>query len=515
MSNTATSARRRRARRAVTCAAVLLVLFGLAGAPLAAAQGDLRLIEAVRSGDLAAVRELVARGVDVNQHIGDGQTALHWAAYTDNHDALDLLIRAGAAIDRANALGVTPLWGAAEQGNGAALARLLDAGANPNLAPLTGGTPLMLAARAGEAASVKLLLNHGAEVNAKEEANGQTALMWAVAHRHGDIVGLLLAAGADVHARSKSSRRVVLLCCPGWSGDPEGTVEIDQGGLTPLLFAALNGDVESARQLLDAGADVNETAAAGTTALVMSAHRGSVPLVTLLLERGADPDTAGGGYSALHSAVLRGDADMVDQLLAHGASVEVRLTKGTFLKRGSREFAFDKSLIGATPFLLAARLGDLSLVRRLVQAGADRSQRLEDGRTPLIVAVQGETTGSRVRPGAAAESRVRSTVTLLLELGADVNAVDHAGNTPLHMLAKRRPAFDSVIELLVHHGASLEPTNDQGETPLALALAPPAVIKGQSTTVQTIQWREQYEAWKANNGRTSTTDLLRKLGATK
>jgi ankyrin repeat protein len=372
----------------------------------------------------------------------------------------------------------------------------------------------MLAARTGDAASVKLLLKHGAEVNAKEEANGQTALMWAVAHRQGDIVGLLLAGGADVHARSKSSRRVVLLCCPGWSGDPEGTVEIDQGGLTPLLFAALTGDVDSARQLLNAGANVNETAAAGTTALVMSAHRGVAPLVTLLLERGADPDRAAGGYAALHSAVLRGDAAMVDRLLAHGASANIRLTKGTFLKRGSREFAFDKSLVGATPFLLAARLGDVNLVRRLVEAEADRSQRLQDGRTPLIVAVQGETTGARVRSGSS-EPRIRSTVALLLELGADVNAVDQTGNTALHVLAKRRPAFDSVIELLAQHGAALEPTNDKGETPLALALAPPAVIKGQSTTVQTIQWREQYEAWKASNGRSSTTDLLRKLGAAK
>lgn len=374
----------------------------------------------------------------------------------------------------------------------------------------------MLAARTGDVASVKLLLEHGANVNASEDANGQTALMWAVAQRQTEIVDLLLDSGADVRARSKSSRRVVLLCCPTWPGDPEGTVEIDQGKLTPLLFAALTGDVASAGRLLDAGANVNETAAAGTTALVMAAHRGFGPLVTMLLERGADPDAAGGGYTALHSAVLRGDRTMVDVLLANRASLNVRLTNGTFLKRGSREFAFDKFLVGATPFLIAARLGDLALMRRLADAGADVSQRLEDGRTPLMVAVQGETTGAgaRVR-GGAAEPRVLETVKLLLTLGTDVNAVDGAGNTALHLLARRRPAFDSVIQLLADRGVALEVTNNKGETPLALALAPPAPLRGQSTTVQTIQWRADYAAWVENKGRTSTTDLLRKLGATR
>ena len=479
-----------------------------------AAADDTPLIDAVKAGDMSSMRALIGRSIDVNQPAGDGGTALHWAVYHENPEAVDLLLRSGANVNSANALGVTSLWIASDHGDTPRVAQLLAAGADANLAPPTGGTPLMLASRNGDAASVKLLLSHGANVNAAEEANGQTALMWAIARRHADVVGLLLQAGADVRVRSKSLKRVVLLCCPTWPGDPEGTVEIDQGGLTPLLFAALTGDTATARLLLDAGADVNEAAAASTTALAMAAHRGFTPLVAMLLERGADPDAAGGGYTALHSAVLRGDGKMVDVLLANRASLNVRLTKGTFLKRGSREFAFDKFLVGATPFLIAARLGDLGLMRRLAEAGADTSIGLDDGRTPLMVAAQGETTGAgaRVR-GGAAEPRVLESVKLLLDLGADVNGVDRSGNTALHVLARRRPGFDSVIRLLGERGAALEATNASGETPLALALAPPPPLKGQSTTVQTIQWRADYDAWAANKGRTATVVLLRTLGA--
>jgi ankyrin repeat protein len=205
---------------------------------------------------------------------------------------------------------------------------------------------------------------------------------------------------------------------------------------------------------------------------------------------------------------------MVDMLVARGASLNVRLTKGTFLKRGSREFAFDKFLIGATPFLIAARLGDLGLMRRLADAGADVSLRLEDGRTPLMVAAEGETTGAAApRRSEPAETRVLESVKLLSALGADVNAADRNGNTALHVLARRRPAFDSVIQLLAEHEAILEPVNNDTQTPLALALAPPSLPKGQSATVQTLQWRAEYAAWVASEGRTPTVDLLRRLGA--
>jgi uncharacterized protein len=491
--------------------AAVSMVAALAAVPLAQTRDD-RLIDAIKKGDLTGARAFLSQGVDVNTRSGDGGTALHWAVYAENQEAADLLIRAGAAVNTANDLGVTPLWVAASNASAAMVATLVRAGANPNLAPSTGGTPLMLASRNGDVSSVKALLSHGADVNAKEEANGQTALMWALGQQHSEIAGILLDAGADIRARTESSQRVVLLCCPTWAGDPEGTVTIDQGGLTPLLFTALTGDVQSARRLLAAGADVNDTAAAGATALVMAAHAGFGDLVTLLLDSGADPNAAGAGHTALHSAVLRGDQKMVKALLAHRANLNVRLAKGTFLKRGSREFAFDKFLIGATPFLLAARLGDVELMRLLATAGADLSIGLDDGRTPLIVAAQGETTGARMR-GGAAEPRVTAAVKLLLELDADVNAVDRNGNTALHVLAARRPGFDGVIRLIAERGAALEIANSKGETPLALALAPPAEIKGQSTTVQTIRWRADYAAWVENKGRTSTVDLLRALGA--
>jgi ankyrin repeat protein len=479
---------------------------------LGAAPRDVQLIEAVKKGDLATARALVSRGVDVNERAGDGATALQWAAYNENQEAIDLLLRAHAAVNAANDLGVTPLWVAASNASAAIVARLLQAGANPNLGPATGGTPLMLVSRSGDAASATLLLKYGADVNAKEDANGQTALMWAVSGHRTEVVDVLLEAGADVHARSKSSRRVVLLCCPTWSGDPEGTVELDQGGLTPLLFSALDGDVASATRLLSAGANVNETAAVGATALVMAAHRGHGALVLLLLEKGADPNAAGAGYTALHSAVLRGDQEMVKTLLAHRANLNPRLTKGTYLKRGSREFAFDKFLIGATPFMLAARLGNLALMRALAAAGADTSLGLEDGRSPLIVAAQGETTGARTR-GGAVEPRVLDAVKLLVELGSDVNAADRAGNTALHVVAARRPGFDTVVQFLADRGARLDVANHRGETPLALALAPPPPLRGQSTSVQTVKWRADTAAWVENKGRTSTVDLLRQLGA--
>ena len=318
---------------------------------------------------------------------GDGATALHWAAHLNDLETADLLIRAGAAVDATNDLGVTPLWVATTGGSAAMVSKLLEARADPDIAPDTGGTPLMIAARQGNVAAVRALLAHGADMNATEGAQGQTALMWAVARRQPQVVRVLLEVGADPHARTKSTRRHVLLCCQKSLGKTEGTVWIEQGGFTPLLFAARHGAAASAELLLAAGAPVDDTAAIGTTPLVVAAQHGFNEVAAVLLERGADPDAAGAGQAALHWAALRGDRALVETLLAHGADPDVRLTQGSFLKHDRGAFAFDKFLIGATPFVLAARRSDTGIMRLLAAGGADTSLPLEDGRrTAAMVA---------------------------------------------------------------------------------------------------------------------------------
>ena len=482
-----------------------------AAATLGASAADAQLLQAVKRGDATGVREILGRDADVNVRQGDGATALHWAAHLNDLETVDLLLRAGADVDAANDLGVTPLWVAATVGSAAMVAKLLEARGDPNIAPDTGGTPLMIAARQGNVAAVRSLLAHGADANATEGAQGQTALMWAVARRHPEVVRVLLDAGADLHARTKSSRRHVLLCCQKSLGKTEGAMWVEQGGFTPLLFAARHGDAASAALLLAAGAPIDGTAAVGTTPLIVAAEHGFHEVAALLLEKGADPDAAGAGQAALHWAALRGDRELVETLLAHGADPDVRLARGSLLKRDRRAFAFDKFLVRATPFVLAARRSDTEVMRLLAAGGADTSLPLQDGRTAAMVAAGGRTAGLlRLR---LAEGQILETVGSALALGVDVNAASLSGDTALHVAADSR--FDSVIRLLAEHGALVNARNRMGQTPLAVALAPPEAPDGSAIGGAALgRYREAHAAWVASGGQTPTANLLRSLGGT-
>ncbi|MCY4638069.1 MAG: ankyrin repeat domain-containing protein [Acidobacteria bacterium] len=483
----------------------------VASAATAARAADVQLIQAVKDGDAPALRALLGRGADVDARQGDGATALHWAAHLNDLDAADLLIRAGADVDATNDLGVTPLWVATTAGGAGMVATLLEARADPDIAPDTGGTPLMIAARQGNVAAVRSLLAHGADMNATEGAQGQTALMWAVARRHPQVVRVLLEVGADPHARTRSSRRHVLLCCQKSLGKTEGTVWIEQGGFTPLLFAARHGAAAAAELLLAAGAPVDDTAAIGTTPLVVAAQHGFHDVAAVLLERGADPDAAGAGQAALHWAALRGDRELVETLLAHGADPDVRLARGSFLKHDRGAFAFDKFLIGATPFVVAARRSDTRIMQLLAAGGADASLPLQDGRTAAMVAAGGKTTGLlRLR---LAEEQILETVRSALDLGVDPNAASLSGDAVLHVAAGSK--FDSVIRLLAERGALVNARNRMGQTPLAVALAPPEAPDGSAIGGAALgRYREAYAAWAASRGQTPTANLLRSLGGT-
>ena len=475
---------------------LLLALVGAHAA--AAAPPEAALADAARRADWAAVRTLLEEGADVDAREGDDSTALHWASYHDNREIAELLIGAGAEVDAANDLGVTPLWAACENGSPAMAGALLAAGADPNRALPFGETPLMTASRAGNVDVVGRLLAAGAEVDAAtaEGAYGeQTALMWAVAQGHAAVVEVLLAHGADVGARSTTFTETVktistyanygLECVPR---EECYITEVASGGFTPLLFAARVGDLASARLLVAAGADVNEATPDGAGALAIAALSGNRAVGAFLLDSGADPNAAGGGYAPLHAAILHRDAVLAEALLSAGADPNARVSASTRYTRDSADFFFPPWYVGAPAYWLAARHREAGLMRLLARHGADplathgprywtRDRRtsagrmwLEEGETTALMAAVGlggpdplwavdhrarvaeATELGRGPDPAEMEAATLAAVRAAVELGADVDAADALGRTAVD--AALDDSFDDVAAFLIEHGAA-------------------------------------------------------------
>jgi ankyrin repeat protein len=501
-------------RTSVVIAAICLAVV----AEGAAAERDARIANAAKRKDLAAIGTLVKLRADVNGVLPDGATALHWAVYWDDQATVDLLLNAGANPNAVNELGVSPLSLACINRSDRVVERLLAGRADPNLAQPTGEVPLMTCARSGNAAAVKALVSRGAQINVRDQERSQTALMWAVAARHADVVRLLVELGADVNARSAVTNELLYVggrYVTSPPANPAGiVVEAKQGGFTPLLFAAQQDDLESAKVLLDAGASANDADAGGTSALVLAAHSASGRVAALLLEHGADPNAAGSGYSALHAAVLRGDVSLVKDLLKRGGDPNARLTRGTPVRKYSLDYALSVAWVGATPYWLAAKFAEPEMMRALAAAGADTRLALAEGTTPLMAAMMGpQGTGDRrdrfqneaelklKAPGEEAKISL-GTVALALELGADVNTTNKAGDAAVHTATAR--ALPEVIELLAQHGADLNARNGRGLTPLAIATANRRGIDF---------FADASGPAPVSNQTSPTAEMLRKLGA--
>ena len=493
---------------------------------------DSPLVEAVKKGDAASVRALLKQKTNVNAREADGSTALHWAAHLDNLETADALIRAGATVNSANDAGATPLWLATENGSAAMVARLLQAGADPNTGLPSGETPLMAASRAGSIQAVQLLLRRGANPNAKENWREQTALMWAVAHQHTDVVSALIEGHADIHAKSKAWYE---LTNPSGDADGSGVMWVLQGGYTPLLFAARDGDLESAKVLLAAGANANDLAASGASALVVALYSGNRSLAKFLLDNGANPNAAAAGYAAMHIAILLGDGEFVNALLDHGADPNVELEKPTAARRASGDLTLRPAMVGASPLWLAARFGQPQTMKALLAHGADprfvkslgspwviqaaetNGRPLpEPGRVTVLMAAlstENRRRGPQAGPqnDGSAESSLMDAVKLVVDAGVNVNAADEDGDTALHRAVRMRS--NDVVRFLVEKGARLDAKNSMGETPLMAALG---------TGLSAAQLRAQAKnsggvvnrgATAAAAGTNSTADLLINLGA--
>jgi ankyrin repeat protein len=419
-------------------------------------------------GDREAVRAALGRRADVNLPQADGTTALHWAAERDDVDLADLLIRAGARVAARTREGVLPFQLAAINGSAPMIDRLIKAGADPNEALTTAGdTALMMAARTGKTDAIRVLVEAGVAVNARETWGGTTALMWAVSEGHAEAAKTLIDAGADVNARSHyvaaANGRGFEGRTPLASSTDAKAAEFASGWLTPLMFAAREGNVELARILVGAGADVDAAAGDGKTALAMAIFNGNYEVASLLVDRKADVNKADAQrFTPLFWAVDRRNMEtapnfpwmvtvdpmpLIHKLLAAGANPNalVNNTPRARMREGSPRIVF------ATALMRAAFAADLELVELLLDRGADPGIVSRDGET-MLSAAAGLAFIHGYHRGKSPAERLQ-VVKRFVELGNNVNQPDDYGITPL--MAAANNGNIAVIQYLIDAGADL------------------------------------------------------------
>jgi len=457
--------------------------------------GDTRLAAAARDGDRDTVGSLLEQGVDVDAPGPQGTPALHWSAYRDDLEMVRILIGRGADVTKENRYGLVPSYLAAVNGNAALLRLFLEAGADPNWRDPAGETLLMAVARVGSPDAASVLIEAGAVVDARQEELDQTALMVAVRERHPEVVEVLLGHGADPNLPTRvgpEPRWVLPNSQPGFSfgigivrggSPPRGRRAPIPGGLSALHYAAREGEIASTRRLLAAGANIDQREANDITPLLMAIMNGHRDVALFLIDEGADIDASDWyGRTPLGSAVEARNQDihngtlehMVDRaplldvirvLLERGVDPNPRTTE-TFPVR-EHVLPITASLswvdfIGQTPFITAALAGDLTVMRLLLEHGADPHIRTLEGTSALMAAAGVNWVVAQTYdegPEALLEA-----VKLCWELGMDVNDSNSMGITAVMGAANR--GSDDIIEFLVEKGARLDARDNEGRTPL-------------------------------------------------
>ena len=501
-------------------------------AAVLAADRDTRVADAAMQDNQREVVNLLKHKADVNAPQGDGATALHWAAYQNNVDLAQKLIHAGASVKAVTRLGaISPLLMACRNGSASMIDVLLAAGADANSPDEHGTTALMMAAASGNADAVRTLLNHRANVNARESVHGQTALMFAAALNRGAVVQVLMAHGADAALQTKvaklerirfdeagnvidpkkeaaekakaapkdvaGGKDATVGVGAGAGAKPKDAAETkkpkrefatEMGGMTPLLFAARDGQRDAVSALVECGVNVNEVSGAEhISPLVMAIFNGHYDVAAYLLDHGADPNiTTIQGLAPLYATV---DVQWVphgwspwpitDQekttylqlmkaLLDHGANPNAKLLK----KVWSRSLSQDGTWVdaaGATAFWRAAQATDVAAMQLLVSGGADPNVPTKAGVTPLMVA---SGLGWAANFSVNAPGSWMPAVKYCLDQGANPNAVDETGYTALH-----GSAFignNEMISFLVSKGAKANAKTKSGDTIADMANGPVA-----------------------------------------
>jgi uncharacterized protein len=473
-------------RHGIEACAIVLVVSGGAWCGTSS-----EIADAAMKGNTNAVRSLLAKRADVNAPQADGATAIQWAVYNNDLAMVNLLVAAGANVKTPNRDGATPLSLASINGNAAIIEKLLMAGADPNERRVHGETALMFASRTGSVEAIKVLVDHGADVNSKEDLRGTTALIWAAEQQHSAAVRILIEHGADVNAGDSvipqrgskpnvapvaSQRAAQVSALQGLQLDSVAQVRAQEvldpyrtklvGKMAPLHFAAREGDLESARILVTAGANVNAQTVDQWTPLAIATQNGNYKLALYLLDNGANPNlSTDGGWTPLYLATDNRNAeggeypvrpadmdhlDFIKKLLDHKADVNARAKDYTETRTNFTMQWLNED--GATPFLRAAQSGDVTLMKLLLARGADPKIATRNNTTALHVAAGIGWVEGITWEWSTAETL--SAVKLCLELGIDVNAVDNDGRTALQGAAHK--GRNDVVRLLVASGAKLD-----------------------------------------------------------
>ena len=418
------------------------------------------------------------RAEDVNRRGDDGSTPLQWAVYKGDVAEVRRLIRAGADVSIANDYVATPMTLASEVGDATILKLLLEAGANADSPNPEGQTALMAVARTGNVAAADVLLKAGATVDAREKWGGQTALMWASARRHPEMMQALIAKGANVNARSidRDYQRHVTA-----EGRPKN---LDSGGLTPLLYAARENCVACVDVLLKNKADIDLPDPDGVSPLLLAIMNANWDLAKQLIVAGADVnqwDIFGeaplimavdqrnridGGRASIDPINTTKGLDIVTLLLEHGADPNMQLFfKPAHVRGGGvgdvRSGGATTFTRGSTALIRAAANADLEVVKLLLAHKADATLCMADRQTPIHAVIAGRAT----------ERQAIDLIKILQKAGTDVNVValivhqeEIRGGTALHYAVRKRQK--DVIKLLASFGIDMNAVDQDGLTAL-------------------------------------------------
>lgn len=432
--------------RTAVCAALLLALMGAtAGARTAFGQ----------------------ESADVDSRQADGSTPLQWAVHDGDIAAVRRLLAAGADVSLANHYGATAMGLAAEVGHTEILKLLLEAGADADSPDPDGQTALLAVARTGNVEAARLLLEFGATVDARESWGGQTALMWAAARRHPEMIAFLISQGADVNARgtARDYQRHVTA-----EGRPKN---LDSGGFTPLLYAARENCVACVGVLLALGADIDLPDPDGVSPLHLAVMNANWDLARQLIEAGADVNqwdvfgqaplftTVGlrnqinGGRGSIDPLNDTDGLTILGMLLERGANPNMQLFFRPANVRGSTNTR------GSTPLIRAANAADLDVVNLLLKHGADVTVQMADRQTAVHA----------VLAGRASERQALEVIRTLRQAGATVDSialVNHGeevrGGTALHYAVRKR--YKDVIRELASYGIDMNAKDQDGLTAL-------------------------------------------------